>query len=274
MLNFTFLAQNNEDNYIKQAELLALSIRNSNPDSKICLITNDDVERKELFDDIVPIPWEDKAEEHKWKVQNRWKIYHACPYDETFVLDTDMLVLHDLTNWWKLMKNYEVFYTTKVTDYKYDKLNTSYYRKTFEQNQLPDIYVALHYFKKSDFAKQFYTCLEEVMKNWEYYYEKYASKKMQKFLSVDVCTAITIRVLGVEDKVTNSVTPFPTFVHMKPYAQPWKTQTKKWQDRISCFVNDNKEMRVGGYLQNTVFHYTEKDFTEKFYDRFNHTVSC
>ena len=65
MPNFTFLAQNSEDNYIRQAELLALSIRQTNPDSKICLITNDDVEQKELFDDIVPIPWEDKAEEHK-----------------------------------------------------------------------------------------------------------------------------------------------------------------------------------------------------------------
>jgi hypothetical protein len=277
MPNFTFLAQNNDqDNYVRQAELLAMSIRHSNPDSKICLITNEDTEwiKEHLFDDIVPIPWEDKADEHKWKVQNRWKIYHACPYDETFVLDTDMLVLHDLTNWWKLMQNYEVFYTINVTDYKQCKLNTTYYRKMFIQNDLPDIYVALHYFKKSDFAKKFYTCLEEVMKNWEYYYEKYAPKKMQKFLSVDVCTAITIRVLGVEDKVTNAVTSFPTFVHMKPYAQPWKTQTKKWQDRITCFVNDDKQMRVGGHLQNTVFHYTEKDFTEKFYDRFNYTVSC
>ena len=180
-----------------------------------------------------------------------------------------MLVLHDLSNWWKLVQNYEVFYTTKVTDYKYDKLNTSYYRKMFEQNNLPDIYVALHYFKKSDFAKQFYTCLEEVMKNWEYYYEKYAPKKMQKFLSVDVCTAITIRVLECEHIVTNKKLSFPSFVHMKPYAQPWKTQTKKWQDRISCFINDQKQMRVGGYLQNTVFHYTEKDFTEKYYDNFS-----
>ena len=133
MPNFTFLAQNSEYNYIRQAELLALSIRKTNPDSKICLITNDNVERTELFDDIVPIPWEDKAEEHKWKVQNRWKIYHACPYDSTFVLDTDMLVCHNLSNWWNLMQNYEVFYTTNVTDYKQCKLNATYYRKMFNQ---------------------------------------------------------------------------------------------------------------------------------------------
>lgn len=197
MPNFTFLAQNNKENYVRQAELLAKSIRITNPNSKICLITNDDVTHKELFDDIVPIPWEDKAEEHKWKVQNRWKVYHACPYDSTFVLDTDMLVLHDLSNWWNLMQNYDVYYTTNVTDYKNITSNTAYYRKTFIENNLPDTYVALHYFKKSEFSKQFYTCLEEVMKHWEYYYKKYTPKKMQKFLSVDVCTAITIRILGV-----------------------------------------------------------------------------
>jgi len=271
MPNFTFLAQNNDqDNYVRQAELLAMSIRHSNPDSKICLITNEDTEwiKEHLFDDIVPIPWEDAGEEHKWKVQNRWKIYHACPYDATFVLDTDMLVQQDLSNWWNLMQNYDVFYTTAVTDYKFEKPDTSYYRKMFIENKLPDTYVALHYFKKSDFAKKFYTCLEEVMKNWEYYYEKYAPKKMQKFLSVDVCTAITIRVLDCEHLVTNKKLPFPTFVHMKPYLQSWKTQTKKWQDRITCFVDDDLNLRVGGWLQNTVFHYTEKDFTGKFYDRF------
>ena len=268
MTNFTFLAQNSEYNYIRQAELLALSIRRTNPDSKICLITNDDVEQKELFDDIVPIPWEDKAEEHKWKVQNRWKIYHACPYDETFVLDTDMIVCHDLTHWWNLMQNYEVFYTTNVTDYKQSKLNVTYYRKMFEANNLPDIYVALHYFKKSDFAKKFYEALEYTMKNWEECYTKYAPKKMQKIASVDVCTSIAIKMLGVENKVTNKTLAFPTFVHMKPYAQTWNTQTKKWQDRVGCFVNDDAQLRVGGHLQDTVFHYTEKDFTDRFYDRY------
>ena len=59
MPNFTFLAQNNEqDNYIRQAELLAMSIRRTNPDSKICLITNEDAEwiKVDPFDDIVQYP--------------------------------------------------------------------------------------------------------------------------------------------------------------------------------------------------------------------------
>ena len=67
MPNFTFLAQNNDkDSYVKQACLLAMSIRATNKESKICLITNDKVPTnfEHLFDDIVPIPFQDTAK-HK-----------------------------------------------------------------------------------------------------------------------------------------------------------------------------------------------------------------
>ena len=47
-----------------------------------------------MFDDIVPIPFQDTAKHDKWKVQNRWKIYHATPYEETtFGADTTQTTL-------------------------------------------------------------------------------------------------------------------------------------------------------------------------------------
>ena len=61
-----------------------------------------------LFDDIVSIPRRKRYCPHdKWKVQNRWKIYHATIYEETFVMDTDMLVLQD-SKLVESMQNYEV----------------------------------------------------------------------------------------------------------------------------------------------------------------------
>ena len=48
------------------------------------------------FDQIIPIPFGDAADDSEWKVENRWKIYHASPYDETIVMDTDMLVLQNI----------------------------------------------------------------------------------------------------------------------------------------------------------------------------------
>ena len=55
MNNFTILAQNNNDDYVKQAYLCALSIKSTNSNSKVCLITNEKVNEKykQVFDDIV-----------------------------------------------------------------------------------------------------------------------------------------------------------------------------------------------------------------------------
>ena len=91
------LAQNLPDvNYVNQAELLAMSLKDTNPKTKISIVTNNEVEFKQLFDKIIPIPWNDDAEFSKWKIENRWKVYHASPYDETIVMDTDMLVLQNI----------------------------------------------------------------------------------------------------------------------------------------------------------------------------------
>ena len=95
------LAQNSDFDYVTQACLAAMSIRATNKNASICLITNDPVptKYKQLFDHIVEIPWGDHAANEEWKIHNRWKIYHAIPYDETLVIDTDMLILQDVAAW-------------------------------------------------------------------------------------------------------------------------------------------------------------------------------
>ena len=101
------LAQNSDiANYVQQAELLAMSLQLTNPDIKISLVTNDEVEFSNLFDQIIPIPWNDDASKVDWKIQNRWKLYHCSPYEKTIVMDTDMLVLQDISSWWNILENY------------------------------------------------------------------------------------------------------------------------------------------------------------------------
>ena len=190
------LAQNNAtDNYVEQAALLAMSLHTYN-DVPISLITNDQVpeEYVSLFDKIIPIPFGDSAEDSEWKVENRWKIYHASPYDETIVMDTDMLVLQNIDTWWDVLSNYEVFYTSNVLTYKGETANTSYYRKTFIDNNLPNLFCGLHYFKKCEFAQEFYAWLELVVNNWETFYEQQLlAASRPKHVSMDVCTANLIQ---------------------------------------------------------------------------------
>lgn len=263
-INITLLAQNSVHNYVKQAYLCALSIRATNPDSKICLITNDTLDKKtkSVFDDIVEIPWEDSAKLSEWKVENRWKIYHASPYDKSIVLDTDMLVLQDISKWWEYLQNHKIFYTTNVLTYRNDPITSVYYRKAFRNHQLPNLYSGFHYFERSDEAHIFYKWLELVMNNWELFYGQYAGGKyFQKFASVDVSAAIVTKILNCEDRVTNKKINYPNFIHMKTHCQNWNTvNSERWQDKVGVYLDKNLNLKIGNYKQNGIFHYTEKDF--------------
>ena len=78
---------NNKTNYVRQAYALALSILSKSPKQKISIITNDPIDKKynKVFDQIIPIPWDDSASETNWKIENRWKVYHLTPYENTIV---------------------------------------------------------------------------------------------------------------------------------------------------------------------------------------------
>ena len=115
---FVLLAQNTPTvDYVKQAYALALSIKVSQKTvSDVTLITNDEVHDryKKAFDKIIPIPFNDDAIDSKWKTENRWKIFHASPYDETIVLDTDMLMLEDISLWWDYCKNFDFRFCNRI----------------------------------------------------------------------------------------------------------------------------------------------------------------
>jgi hypothetical protein len=260
------LAQNNEtDDYVEQACLLAMSLQIHN-DVRISLITNDQVPEEyiSLFDKIIPIPFGDSAEDSEWKVENRWKIYHASPYDETIVMDTDMLVLQNIDVWWNFLSNYEMYFTSKVLNYRGETANTDYYRKTFVENNLPNLFSGFHYFKKCEFAQEFYTWLELVVNNWETFYEQHLeSPSRPKHLSIDVCAAIVAKILDCESFITNKISKFPSFTHMKQHCQGWSSVQSSWQDQMGVYISKDGSLKIGNYLQTGVLHYTEKDFVEK-----------
>jgi hypothetical protein len=262
-INFTMLAQNSHDDYVTQASVCAMSIRVSNPNSKICLITNDPVPEKykQLFNDIVEIPWGDKARKSSWKVGNRWKIYHTSPYENTIVLDTDMLVLDNISEWWNFLQKRELYYVSRVKTYRGEWFTSDYYRKSFRVHNLSNLYSGFHYYKKCEFSHEFYSWLETVMNNWEMFQGQFAGGKyFQKDCSVDVSSAIVAKILDCAESIT-SKTEYPTFTHMKLHGQNWKSVlTEQWQDRVGTYLNSDCELKIGNYKQNNIFHYTEKNF--------------
>jgi len=253
---FCILAENNKDtDYVRQAYLLAASIHKNNSNQRVSIITDDDVPKEymHVFDQVIEIPWGNLAHSSDWKIENRWKVYHITPYEETFVMDADMLVLDNIEHWWDICGHHDIAFTTRTFTYRGDRVNTDYYRKTFTNNDLPDLYSGLYYFKKNANAHKFFNLVEVISKDWEIFYRKFVPKHRQKWESFDVNCALAYKLLDLPRL------DLPIhFTHMKPHAQHWANAPEKWTDILDVFVDDG--VYIGTYKQTGILHYIEDEF--------------
>ena len=249
------LAQNNETtNYVEQTYALALSIIAKTPNAKFSIITNDMIPShyKDVFDQVISIPGNDTALNASWKIENRWKVYQCSPYDNTLVFDSDMIVLDDITPLWNSPNN--ITFTENVTTYRNELVTSRYYRKTFDENKLPNIYTGMYQFRKHTETELFFNLLNSIIDNWQDFYEIYTPIKSQNWCSIDLSAAIASKIL--DSNISNNRF---TFTHMKPQVQNWKTTQSKWTNVVPVdFGNSN--IYIGGYKQSGILHYVEDEF--------------
>ena len=257
-------AQNNQtDDYVKQAYLCAMSgMKNGN--MHFTLVTDKEVEEKIafVFDKVILLK-HDQAKNSEWKIENRWKAYNLSPYDETIVVDSDVLFLEKIN--WSKFKDQELYFTQNPITYRQEPINDTYYRKAFSQNYLINIYTGLYYFKKTKRVANFFALLETVIENWEDFYEIFCKNHKPKHCSIDVCAAIVLELMEYDNFQDVDIIDF---VHMKLHAQNWVDTSEHWQHKVDWYFNDG--LKIGNHKQHGVFHYTEKDFCDKILARYEH----
>jgi hypothetical protein len=256
-----FLAQNSHIDYIRQAYGLALSIKKFNKEQATCLITNDQIpeEYKHVFDHIYSIPWSDQARNSTWKIENRWKIIHVTPFKENLVYDVDMILLNSNDHWWKYLNNYDLCFTSTVFDYRGLVNNNTFYRKTFVENDLPNLYTGCYYFKKNKTAFEFFKWLDIITNNWQEFYKRFLPNSTPKVFSVDVSSALALKFMNAENSVIKN-NFVPSFIHMKPMIQDWKNFPSKWTSVLSSYFNSEYELKISNVKQQGLFHYVEEEF--------------
>ena len=265
---FLVLAQNSNVDYVRQAYALAMSIKATQPNiNNISIITNDTLPLgfSKVFDKVIPIYFGDSAANSTWKVENRWKLYRSSPYDETIVLDADMLVLDNIENVWKFASDRDLFFTSKVIDYKNRTVVDTTYRKTFIENDLPNLYSGFCYFKKSNESLEFWKLVEFITYNWEKFYGEFSPKNYQKFYSLDVTISIAAKILGLENCFDNN--QICSFTHMKSLIQGWHSVHPDWTKVAQVEIIDAETIYINQFKQSGVLHYIENSFLE---DYINH----
>lgn len=269
---YIVIAQNSgETDYLKMAYALALSLKVTQStvnNLTVCVDKNTVVPKKysDVFDNVVQIPWLDDSKEEKWKINNKWKYYYMSPYDETVILDADMVFPTDVSHWWDILSEKDIWATTNVKTYRGENAvdHNMYYREYFIKNNLPNIYTAFFYFKKSDLASEFFQFVELIFQNWQRFYFKYMPNGKPENLSADVAYALAIQLLGIEQETTvDEVTEVPTLTHMKSFIQGVPSGSfldEKWTLSLPTYFNNIRTFKVGNFQQRYPFHYVDKNW--------------
>ena len=261
---YLILAQNtSKDDYIRLAYALALSIKGTQSTvSKVAIATNDIVEEKykKAFDYILNIPWTDHAADSQWKIENKWKYYYMTPFEETVILDADMIFPVDISSWWDILSKQDVWITDKPQTFRGELITSTKYRPSFESNRLPNVYTAFMYFKKCELAAELFKMVELIFENRERFFYEFMDETRPQHLSGDVAYALAIRILGIENECFGNSDVLPTFVHMKSYLQniDEKFLNEDWTQTFPTYFTDNGSFKIGNYEQKLPFHYNTK----------------
>lgn len=232
--------------YVSLARQLARSIRCWHPAADISVVTNTDCVDP-VFDHVIPLPYGDYG-----GFANDWQVWYASPYRETIKLEADMIAASPVDHWWTLFRNRDVVISQGARNFYGKHSPCRKYRKTFDINDLPDLYNAITYWRVSETAKEFFQSVRNIFTHWDHY------RTLLKFSddqpTTDVVYAIAAVLMGVE-RVTLPAMLAPSIVHMKRHIN--FLQTEDWTKQL---ISETDPLRINTVAQWGMVHYHIKDW--------------
>ena len=246
---FVIMAQG--DDYVTCAKALELSIKRTMPDANVTIITTD------------MLPYGDQAPNTDWKLQNDWQVYAASPYEYTIKLEADMYLPQSIDYYWDVLKERDVVVSTNIRNFRQDISDVRYYRRFIDDNNLPDTYNAITYFRKGELAEKFFNIVRDVFENWEEY-KRILQCKVDELCTTDWAYAIAAHILGAE-KTTMPQFDAMSMVHMKQFING--SATENWTDSLIHELFPYT-LRINTIPQVYPVHYHIKNFANVILEKF------
>lgn len=246
---YLILASNNEqDDYLACARALAKSLRYWMPDCKICLVT-DDTETDPVFDIVKPLPFGNLGGWH-----NDWQVFAASPFRETIKLEADMVITESIAHWWSWFEHRDVVISRGMRNYLNDISECRAYRRMFDDNDLPDVYNAITYWRLSRTAAEFFNLVQTFFEQWT------EVRKSLKFCdnvpaNTDMIYAMVAKYMGIERVTLPDA--WPSIIHMKPQVNYLKSDIRPWTSEY-VWELDQGRVRINTVEQQGAWHYQEK----------------
>ena len=236
-----------DTDYESCARLLRESILDHHPHAQVTILTREQ------------LPYGDQG-----GFSNDWQCFRASPYRQTIKLEADMLAAGPIDHGWNLLENRDLVLSQGARDFYDQTTLCRRYRKIFDDNDLPDVYNAITYWRLSKTAQEFFVWVKNIFESWDMF--QTLLKFPDSSPTTDVVYAMAAKILGVES-VTLPQGLGPTMVHMKQHIIP--LQTQDWTQELVWEINP---MRINTVVQWGLVHYHIKSWSQQYQDerRKNH----
>ncbi len=259
---FLTIAQNSDIDYLRLAYVQAMSIKLSIPDSLYAVIVDKETEKqiteqqRRVFDYVIKLD-DDYAKDDNWKLSNEWQVFYLTPFKETIKLESDLIFTRSIAHWWHTFRLRDIVLSQGCRDYLQNLSACREYRRLFDDNELPDVYNGLMYFRYSPDAAEFFWWAREIFENWTYVRDNLLTNCRDDAPTTDVVYALAAKLIGVE-RCTLPGVDYVNFVHMKSAVNKF-SQTVPWTELVVC-ETDLPMVRINNINQYHPLHYYEKSW--------------
>ena len=108
----------------------------------------------------------ENSEDSNWKLSNEYQVFELTPFTETIKLESDLLFTRSVSHWWTAFGLRDVVLSTGCKNYRGEIATSRAYRKFFDDNELPDVYNGLMYFRYSQGAHDFFRVAKAMTMEW------------------------------------------------------------------------------------------------------------
>ena len=260
---YLWFAQNNDKtDYVDLSIKLAKTIKRWNKNNKICVVTDAESKFENDNVDVVKVLRQDHSADHDIKWANECQAFELTPFKHTIKIEADMVWTLNTDWWWYHLWQHDLVFSVNCRDYRDNIVEKTPYRDIFVRNQLPNIYSALIYFRKSKKAQKFFNLAKTIVENWNEVKTKMLVSCHDKYPSTDVVFALAYRIM---DPTFSGLIDYEwfKFIHHKPAVHNLQ-RMKNHND----YLYPNKvgdALYLGERRVSRIWHYHEKELNARIF---------
>ena len=260
-LGFLTVACNTEQtDYLHLAYVQALNIKQTQKNNQFAVVVDKNTlekitdQHRKVFDYIILAP------EHTFGPYGTEAfVFDLTPFKETIKLESDLVFTRSIDHWIHVFRLRDMVLSTGCRNYKQQIATSRKYRKTFDDNNLPDVYNGLMYFRFTKTARDFFDTAKKIYSSWNSIIDVLKNCR-ETVPSTDIVFALAARIVG-EEFCTLPSADFVNFVHMKSAINEFDEGLLF--DEVFVTELDQGMIRINNINQLHPLHYYNKNFVKQ-----------